>query len=178
MLKAFVDGFAYLLILLSIYWGTLFALFSFLNFLRGSTFADVFQLVFTALGLMAWVNGIYYVKRVRKDGAIKLWKDFYNKKPSVVNWTAGLTLAFLIILFLAQQSIINNQQFLSVFRWLLLPWIFGEFILTVIRTNTRDIAYLPSFDQIGWLLSLTFEVIFFYYIAKLITWRPRVKRKE
>jgi len=125
-------------------------------------------------GLIAWINAWHYLKKMKKFGGITLWQKFYSKEKKKIFLTVILTLLFII----AFRAAINGYQFPNLVETVLffssLPWAFGDSIKFIIDVNIR--RYLPvlsPINNLGWIIGLTFEIVLFFYISRIVFWRPK-----
>ena len=168
----------YFLLALSVYWGTALAFFSFWEFYKSIKFTpDFFQAVYGLLGLVAWLNAWYYHKKIKKQGVIALWQKFYAHEKGKFYFTIIALVLFLVLFKSAQQGLALPEFFGTILRFLSLPWAFGENIIFIIGLNVRRYApALEVINQLGALVSIAFEIVLFYYIARVVFWRPGLKR--
>lgn len=172
--------FIYLLLGLSVFWGTFLFIFSFLDFFRTFKLTpNFFQAAFGFIGLIAWLNAWHYYKRIKKFGVAYLWQQFYQKEKKKVH----LTIALGVIYFLAFQAFFKGVRFpepvSATLYFMSLPLSFGDSVIFIVDVNLR--RYLPALtmvNKLGWILGLTFEVIMFYYLSRIIYWRPKKKVKK
>lgn len=169
----------YFLLILSVYWGGLLAWFSFWEFYKSFRVSpNFFEAVFGLLGLVAWLNAWYYFSKIRKQGVVFLWVKFYNAQKNKFYFTIIGTIIFIVVFKLAQQGVIVLDSIIgTVFHFLSLPWAFGENIIFKISLNIRRYApALNVINQLGWLMSLAFEIVLFYYLSRIVFWRPKNKK--
>lgn len=168
----------YSFLILIVYWGTLLAIFSFWSF--GKSFKlgpDYFQAVFGLIGLVSWLNFFHYYKRLKKYTVSQLARQFYKKEKKKIYLTAALTVIFVIVFKAAQAGFNLPAWAQNILHLSSLPWSFGDSVIFIVGLNVR--RYIPALEivnELGWLLSLTFEIIFFYYISRLVFWRPKLKK--
>ncbi|MAF14113.1 MAG: hypothetical protein CMI53_04460 [Parcubacteria group bacterium] len=174
-----IKYFIYFLLVLSAYWGTLLSLFTFIDFYKTFKVSpNFFQAVYGLIGVIAWINAWYYLKRIRKFGITYLWQKFYQKEKKKII----LTIILAIIYFFAFQAFFKGVNFPeainSILFFLSLPLSFGDSVMFILDVNVR--RYLPALlviNKLGFILGLTFEVILFYYLSRIIYWRPKIKNK-
>lgn len=177
-LNKILNTIIYFLLVLSVYYGGALAFFSFWEFYKSIKFSpNFFQAVYGLLGLIAWLNAWYYYKKIRKQGTIALWQQFYAKEKGKVYFTVIGLVTFLILFKLGQRGVSLPEILNTTLHFLSLPWAFGENIIFIIGLNVRRYApALEIINQLGILVSLTFEIVLFYYLARIAFWRPGRKK--
>ena len=177
-LNFILNTIVYFLLALSVYWGGALAGFSFWEFYRTIKFSpNFFQAVYGLLGLIAWLNAWYYFKKIRKQGTLSLWRQFYAKEKEKIYFTVIGLVIFLILFKMSQKGLALPGVVGTLLHFLSLPWAFGENVIFLIGLNVRRYApVLEIINQFGVLVSLAFEIVLFYYLARIAFWRPGRKK--
>jgi len=175
-----LNNVAYALLALSFYWGTMLAIFSFQEFFRTFRISpNFFQAVYGIFGLVAWLNAGHYFKKIRRVGVILLWKNYYNKEKNKIILTIVLTSIFVTVLELFKRGLNLSGIGLTIMNLLALPWAFGSSVIFIIDLNVRRyVPILEPINELGWLLSLAFELVLFNYISRIVFWRPKRSKKN
>lgn len=168
----------YFLLVLSVYWGGALAFFSFWEFYKTLKLTpDFFQVVYGLLGLVAWLNAWHYHNKIQQHGVTALWQKFYAREKGKFYFTVIALGIFLVLFKLAQRGLVLPGIAGTILHFLSLPWAFGENIIFILGLNMRRYApALEAINQLGVLISIAFEIILFYYLARIVFWRPGKKR--
>jgi len=170
----------YAILGLIVYWGTLLAVFSFYDYFRSIKLSpSILQLVYGLIGLVAWLNAWHYFTKLKKYSAHQMWRLYYQKEKKKIYLTIVLTVLALILLSAFRRGIPLNSLLTNLAHLSTIPWTIGQTMIFLVNLNVR--RYLPVLEpinQLGWILSLIFEFVFFYYVSRIILWRPRKRQKK
>lgn len=173
VLDNILDGLAYTGLGVLVYWGTLFALASFVEFIPPTRVTDAIDLALFLIGLMVWLLASYYTKKIHAQSVKGLAKKFWKSFHVEIILTVALLIGFLVFanrVITAQVS----DVLLHIFRWLLLPWNFGELIAVRIESIVGSWGALFARDA----LPVLTQVVFFWYVTKLLTRLVKREKKD
>ena len=173
-----IDISIYALIILSLWWGSILAIFSFREFIISFKFSpDVFQIFFGVLGLSAWLNGVHYIRRIHRTGVTQIWKLFYKKDKRKIITTAILMAVFLFLITVGKFILLANNTIEKIMQIIQIPWIVGGQLNFLISLYVRRfITVMTLINNFGWLINFFFQMVAFFYISRIIYWRPKLKK--
>ena len=157
----------------TVYWSTLLGVFAVIRFasdIRFFTF--VFLVVTLLIPVFAWLNLIYYIRVSKKERIIDRWTRWIDDRRDEWLMTVVLTAASELILVLIAVGLIDVASIGGgLMSLILFPTTLVNVLLLIVAQGTDQ--YVPALsiiNDLGFLLSIYAQMVFFYYFSRFIFW--------